>query len=403
MTDSYCMAHEVEAGAWIRWQRWLLRTRLRHRQVLVLQMDETSVLSPVEKRRGFFVRKQDLRKPAKQFQRLGQRRCTLIAVICNDATLQQHLPQVLLPRNIMKRVPGSRLQNIYAAMGAPLEAWHGTSGSVDGDVMKMWLREISGCVRKHRPDMDIVLTMDCCPVHKSEEILQTARKLDIHVAVVPARCTWFLQTLDVKVFHHLKRLLRSRLMAAEAADTTGVLQWQQHVDAIADSVHEVLVNKSWAKEMADMGMGMDNPPPTSNLGKLLAGEDLAARPPSNEELTQLLGGKTTSTQKDWVSLFGLNEPEGNVIGREAHTPGEPASSKDCVPSAEISATASTSPTTTESTAPHHAQATSPRGVLRLTSRHRLQPAVNATLTVEPPERVGPSSGTRSQRCNQQKQ
>ena len=38
----------------------------------------------------------------------------------------------------------------------------------------------------------------------------------------------------------------------------------------------------------------------------------------------------------------------------------------------------------------------PAGILRLGKKHRLPPATNAVVKVEPVDRVGPSAGTRSQ-------
>ena len=144
-----CTLHEclAQAKVWLQWQRWLLSHKLKSKKVVVLNMDETSMLSPIEKRRGFFTRKHLVPPAGKQFKRRGQRRCTLIAVISSDDALQKKLPQILLPRNPQKRKPGARLRRVYANMGAPIEAWHGTCGSVDRPVLKMWLRRI----KKMRP------------------------------------------------------------------------------------------------------------------------------------------------------------------------------------------------------------------------------------------------------------
>ena len=199
-------------------------------------MDETSVQSPTNKRRGFFIRRRTGKDQQKAFQRAGQRRCSLMGVICDNADLQKHLPQVLLPRSRKQQDPGSRMKAVYAAMGAPLQAWHGSSGSVDANVLKMWLRSIKRCVTEHIPDAVIVLTMDSHPVHKAETILRLDRKLGMHVAIVPARCTWFLQTLYVNLFRVLKHTLHRLLMALDAVEFSGILHWEQHVEAVAKSI-----------------------------------------------------------------------------------------------------------------------------------------------------------------------
>ena len=377
--------------------RWLLRLKLRSKPVIVLNMDETTVLSPLDKRRGFFLRVQRDATTKKAFRRMGLRRTTLMGVICNHAALQKHLPQVLLPRNQMRKTPGRRMQNTYASMGAPMEAWHGTSGSVDAHVMKMWLRAIRKCIREKMGDVDIVLTMDCCSAHLSEEILKLAKSLGMHVGIIPAKSTWFLQTLDVKVFHHLKRILRTRLMAAEAEATQGVLHWQQYVDAIAASVHETLVQRDWVKEMTDMGIGSQDMPPSSSLGKLVAGEDLSPRPPSSSELQTLLGKQASQARMDWMTLLRLDE---HVDGDPSRCPAEPAASISTdatLLSVAASGTGGAASSSSGATREFDVSAHTPHNIVRLSSRHRLTPAANATVKVEPPDRVGPSAGTRSQR------
>ena len=246
-------------------------------------------------------------------------------------------------------------------------------------------------------DVQIVLTMDCCSAHESEEILKLAKLLGIHVGIVPAKSTWFLQTLDVKVFHHLKRILRFRLMAAEAEETSGVLRWQQYVDAIAESVHETLIQRDWVKEVNDMGMGSEYVPPSSSLGKLLAGEDLSPRPPSASELQRILGKQASHSKINWMTLLRLNE---DVDEDPSRCDAEPAaaSSTDAAPvAAAASSTGRAASSSSGSSREFDVAAHIPHNIVRLSSRHQLTPALNATVKVEPPERVGPSAGTRSQR------
>ena len=78
------------------------------------------------------------------------------------------------------------MKRMYAEMGAPIEAWHGSNGFADSSVLKMWLRTMDRCIRANLGDVHILLTMDSAPAHLSQEVLQLAKKLDMHVALVPA-------------------------------------------------------------------------------------------------------------------------------------------------------------------------------------------------------------------------
>ena len=129
------------------------------------------------------------------------RRCTLMAVICNHAGLQKHLPQALLPRDRAKKEPAAKMKRLYSSMGAPSEAWHGTGGHTDTHTHDEAVVETccTSC-EAALGDMPIILAMDTHPVHIGEPILRCTTSLGLHVVVVPARRTWFLQPLDAKVF-----------------------------------------------------------------------------------------------------------------------------------------------------------------------------------------------------------
>ena len=320
-----------------------------------------------------------------------------MAVICDNADLQKHLPQVLLPRNMQQRDPGPRMKAVYAKMGAPLQAWHGSSGTVDCNVLKMWLRIIKRCVIEHIPDAVIVLTMDAHPVHKAEAILRLARKLGMHVVIVPTRCTWFLQTLDVKVFHVLKHTLRRLLMATEAVESSGVLHWEQHVEAVAESIQKVLVQRSWERQMRDMGMGVNAVPEQTELGKLVAGQDLSPRPPTLDELREMLGRSTANDRMNWNALFDFGEPEPadadpSVLTSTSTHPAVEALSQPWSAPAQSAASSSGG----QASSVFDPTSNTPAGIVRLSSRHRLPAALNHRVKIEPVERVGPSAGTRSQ-------
>ena len=186
-------------------------------------------------------------------------------------------------------------------------------------------------------------------------------------------------------------------MAAEAVESTGVLQWSSYVDAIAAIVQEMFVAGNWKKEMADLGMGHADVPPSSALAKLLVGEDMTPRPPSEEEVREVIGRAGATQTKDWVSMLRLREalPEISGLNNEgvlkihAHRPSAASSGSD----ATLAPPASSRDKRKQVFDP---SAHIPEGILKLSKRHRLTPALNTTVKVEPPDRVGPSAGTRSQ-------
>ena len=58
----------VKASIYVRWIRWLLRVRMGGEPTVVLNLDETSMLSPVDKRRGLVWEPRSLQREHMKFQ-----------------------------------------------------------------------------------------------------------------------------------------------------------------------------------------------------------------------------------------------------------------------------------------------------------------------------------------------
>ena len=200
------------------------------------------------------------------------------------------------------------------------EVWHLTAGHNSSDVMKMWLKAVAKTVRHLRGDVHIVLTLDCHPVHISGEILRTARAADIHLVLVPAGCTWFLQPLDVKVFQHLKNRLRAKLMGAEIAAEDHALSWNEHMRAVASAVHETLVNSTWVHSMKAMGVRREWRPTAQPLRSLLRDEELSGEAPSIGDIVQILPSSRNAAKGYlWRKLLRLPETNSaDLLERKPH-------------------------------------------------------------------------------------
>ena len=388
----------MQASIWIRWLRWLLQKQLTKKPVVVLNMDETTVHSSCDKRRGLHVglskRFAHVRRP---FRRLGSRRCSLIAVICNSPELQQVLPQVILPRQRLKQQPRQAMKRMYAEMGAPIEAWHGSSGFADSNVLKMWLRTMAKCIRSKLGDVHILLTMDSAPAHLSQEVLQLAKKLDMHVALIPARCTWFLQMLDVKVFQHFKRTLRRNVMAAEDVEQSDVLRWPTYVRAVAEAIHRHLVQADWSAALAAMSMGSLPGPADPTLASLIACENLQPRPPTTAEFLGMAGRTHQKSTIPWSRLLRLDESAEQEFNEDPKALCSEVPPDECqtlpVAGAPRQCTSSSGSTSSGVFRPTEHL---PSNIVRLSARNRLTPALNHRVKVEPPDRVGPAVSTRRQ-------
>ena len=74
--------------------------------------------------------------------------------------MQKDLPQVLLPKHRNQETPPMKIQTLWSDTGAPLEAWHQTSGWNSSLCMRQWVRRMHAKVRELDPDSHIMLVMD---------------------------------------------------------------------------------------------------------------------------------------------------------------------------------------------------------------------------------------------------
>ena len=388
-----------EAQIYHQWMQWLLHKHLRDKPIVLLNMDETSVLSPLEKRRGIFHHETISGFRKHSFRRRGLRRCTLIAVIADDEALQKHLPQILLPRAPGGREPGVRAKRSYETLGEPLEVWHLTGGHNSSDVMKMWLKAVAKKVRDLRGDVHIVLTLDCHPVHISADILRSARVADVHTVLVPAGCTWFLQPLDVKVFQHLKSRLRGKVMAAENAAVDHAITWNDHMRAVASAVHETLVETTWTKSMKAMGVHRAWRPTAEPLRSLVKHGELRPQAPTLGDIMHILPSSRNAGKGEvWRKLLRLPEPDPAELGTEQAQGAEQGSREE----------RKTTPVSGQPSQPRQTRARlsekavfdptmhTPQGIVQRSLREHDRAAVNRQVQKEKKPRVGPAAGTRSE-------
>ena len=387
--------------------RYLKNVRFKNRSLVWINMDETGMNTKVATTYGLFSHDPDrtLMDKVEHTKRMRTVPCTLLGTICSMKELQKSLPQVILPKYVNQKSPPERLKKAFAGNGAPIEAWHKTGGWNNTLTMKMWLKKIVACVTKYDPNLHIVLQLDCSSVHLNMDTLRCAKQLNITVLMVPARCTWVLQPLDVYVYASLKRSLRRGLSRHELSSDNGNIDMVSRISITGQSIQEVLVNGDWSRSMVRLGIGDDAEMKPGVMG-LCEGCDMSPRLPSVDELKFLLGKFGKHGKVDWHKL--LLDPVPRLTQKAA------AKSSSSSSSAAATASTSSSSSTAVPVSPDGSTPTVPAapkagtavafepekfvpkvvGVRLFTKR--LPSATN--LDVERPhsDRVGPAAGTRSE-------
>jgi hypothetical protein len=278
------------------WMSWLLNVGFAGKEFVTVNMDETNLSQVEASKKGTVPHKLVLRsekicaKPV-VVDRTNSR-TSLMAAICNDATLQPHLPQVILPRYTKEANPPKYLLAEYEKTGYPLEYWHGTNGLVTPGVMKAWLTRLRSVVHSHRPSAWLVVVADCATCHVEHSVLVHARRLGIILVMIPSRLTWMLQLLDVFVFARLKWNLRREMIRETCARPDVFPTTHQRVRSQATAIRQILVETDWVDVFPQVGLHPDMSDLRGNIRAALPVVEVPARLPKVRDLMFMMGQPT---------------------------------------------------------------------------------------------------------------
>ena len=226
------------------------------RPVLRLNLDETSVRFWYEPRLG-------LRRPRGQVPRAGfarkasraqlRKAFSHVAIICDDSSLQPHLPQVLL---VNERTVSAELHRRWTPLsGTNAKLWRGKSSWINDKVFGKIIRELGQVLRSRAKGRQAILLLDAHKCHFSKCALAACRDYDIWPVLIPARMTSHLQPLDTHIFSRFKMFLRTRLHQIMLTGPNEDLTSEQVIHALLTAIKGVLQRHSWQTAFSKNGFG----------------------------------------------------------------------------------------------------------------------------------------------------
>ena len=238
------------------WYHFLVSQVPPGRPVLRLNLDETSVRFWYEPRLG--LRRPTGRVPlvghARQATRGQLRRAfSHVAIICDDASLQPHLPQVLLVNE--RTVTMEQYRRWAPLSGCNAKLWRGKSAWINDEIFARIIRELGKVLRARAGGRQAILLLDAHVCHFSRAALLACRDYGIWPVIIPARMTGLLQPLDTHVFSRFKMFLRTRLHQLMLTGASEDLTSEQVIDALLHAIKGVLQRHSWTPAFAKNGFG----------------------------------------------------------------------------------------------------------------------------------------------------
>ena len=284
------MGPKLKVAAFLRWVKWLWAGPLAGKEIVVVNIDETPVYKQMQPRRGYVVQTGAANKT--QFTAkipLKDRRgmATVLGCIVNVPELQQYMPQFVLTKDDTMT---KREKDILATVDAPIRWVKGTKGWVSAENIRPMLTAIRRAVRTRRPHAEIIVCIDCAPVHTTDSTLNHFARLGLHVLLVPGGLTWLLQPLDSHTFGPFKQKLAELQEESRGRALDGCMPAGKWIEVLCDAMRQVLVDKSWAHTFDKNGMAAswtDLRPRIKDI--VLPHLPLLSRPPSQDELCMMLG------------------------------------------------------------------------------------------------------------------
>ena len=242
------------------WSQWLLGIVLATANVVVCVMDETMV--PL----NFWGRKGNVVKVGKEdgqhvfTENVGDvKGClTLIATICNDPALQQHLKQILMPKG-RKKKDSDEYESTWPKKGMPVqppnvEIWTDTSGWCSGKHIIRYMKVLRNTIHQHRPGAQIVLAYDCCSAHIQVDVLRYSAKYLGHVMLFPGQLGWLFDILDTKVFNSFKAGMHEDSTHMRMASESGLLSKKQWAEVLYKNIDKHLTQANYVSEFSRHGL-----------------------------------------------------------------------------------------------------------------------------------------------------
>ena len=285
-------------------------TASRERKLLRINLDETACRLYYEQGKGLVF--QPAAGPSGKNARLVQdvstkrrRGCfTHIAMICDDASIQPRLPQILVGNE--RIFPGSVVGKLVGRLAPNIFVWRRQTGWVTKALMREVLALLLTSLGELTATHQVILLLDTAPVHMCKRFLAQASRHGVIVQYVPAKLTWLLQPLDSHAFSRYKRCLRElfRSYLLESAD--GHCDTEAIIRLVAQTCLKVLQGVSWAYAFDGNGFGARQKKARANLlchTEWTSPPELTARLPTYDEVKSIFPARGQIPLREMLSVF----------------------------------------------------------------------------------------------------
>ena len=277
-------------GAW-QWHDHLHSLVAPEVEIVDINLDETSVRLFHGNRRGniAFAHQMPTHEQPRQSASTKDTRGALthVALMCNNDTVQQELPQVLICNDHL--VTLAQTARIRAALPHNVYFLRRKSSWVNKKVMLEIFALLTEVLRQFQ-GMQFVLAMDTAKAHLHGEIREYLHGQNFLVYYIPASCTWLLQMADTHLFALYKNKLKELFHDYKADTNSRKVPIEAIVGMVSSVIETVLNGRSWSHAWLRNGFCRDRTQVSARIPFFCAWPQLPAVPagaPSQGQLKKL--------------------------------------------------------------------------------------------------------------------
>jgi hypothetical protein len=219
------------------------------KQLLRCNMDETSIRLFQDVGKGFVTATVRKRNRAglgvrRAVSRAQQRTAfTHVAIICDNAEIQRHLPQILIVNStVMSEQVYAKLMSSFPPN---IKLWRRKSSWMNIDTTCEVIRTLAKAVLPYKNTHYVLLGLDAARIHLNEKVWRQAARSGILMYCIPSKLTWAMQPCDVYVFAAYKWKLRSVAQQMAIARNNSEVSLEQTILAVVEAVKGVITGRCW--------------------------------------------------------------------------------------------------------------------------------------------------------------
>ena len=250
----------MQASALWQWCNFTETLRSPEKRIVHINLDETAVKLFQPPGKGLLaIPKNTTRKTFLQQERkasLGDRRraVSYLAFIASDPDVQKLLPQVFVASKRVVTVADARAfeehrtqDNLFLLLR--------DSGWLDHKVMTKVIGLLRVAVEPLAHQCQFIVSMDTCGAHLHKNVIRAVAEAKMHLLIIPASMTGWLQPCDVRLFSKYKAFLRERCEEEAVACPQGTVPPRRMLQLMSEGVAHVVTETSWEIAFTECGLG----------------------------------------------------------------------------------------------------------------------------------------------------